>query len=66
MVTDLMTGGDLDRRLRTMVVPGVDPDEIVGMPEADVRFYTAEVALALRHMHQKGIIHRDIKVPPDT
>lgn len=37
---------------------GVHP----GMLEAHAQFYMAEVILALRHMHQKGITHRDIKV----
>lgn len=101
MVTDVMTGGDLDRRIRAIAAAagtaathspggcgpliltsvcmfaiafirhtaraasgksmeawGVHP----GMLEAHAQFYMAEVILALRHMHQKGITHRDIKV----
>jgi serine/threonine protein kinase len=66
-----MHGGDLDRRLRSLAPtsllsdkePGSKPAAVtVGLPEDDARFYMAEVVVALRHMHQRGIIHRDIKV----
>ena len=29
--------------------------------EEDVKFYLAELALALRHLHSIGIIYRDLK-----
>lgn len=29
--------------------------------EQDVKFYLAELALALDHLHQVGIIYRDLK-----
>lgn len=32
-----------------------------GLPENDVRFYAAQIILALEHMHSTGIIYRDIK-----
>ncbi|XP_077237781.1 3-phosphoinositide-dependent protein kinase 1-like isoform X3 [Tasmannia lanceolata] len=32
-----------------------------GLPEAEARFYTAEVVEALEYMHGVGLIHRDIK-----
>lgn len=35
------------------------------MPEERVRFYCAEITLALSHMHQMGFIYRDLK-PPNT
>ncbi len=31
------------------------------LPENEVRFYAAEIYLALRYLHSKGIIYRDIK-----
>ncbi|EKE41765.1 hypothetical protein ENUP19_0051G0012 [Entamoeba nuttalli] len=32
-----------------------------GLPEVDVKFYAAQIVLALEHMHSTGIIYRDIK-----
>jgi serine/threonine protein kinase len=31
-------------------------------PEADVRFYAAQIILALGELHSKGIMHRDLKL----
>ena len=28
-----------------------------------VRFYAACALLAIEHMHRKGVVHRDVKVP---
>ena len=30
-------------------------------PEADARFYAAEILIALQHLHTTGIMHRDVK-----
>lgn len=30
-------------------------------PEDKVRFYTAQIALAIHYLHQKGVIYRDLK-----
>ncbi|KAI9498645.1 kinase-like domain-containing protein [Zychaea mexicana] len=54
MVIDLMLGGDLRFHL----------DRMGPFPEDYVRFYAAEIALALRYLHRKHIVHRDLK--PDN
>ncbi|GAA6000436.1 hypothetical protein JCM10207_008010 [Rhodosporidiobolus poonsookiae] len=54
MVLDLMLGGDLRFHL----------DRLGAMKEDWVRFYVAEMALALGDLHKRGIVHRDIK--PDN
>ncbi|GAA5975855.1 hypothetical protein JCM10908_005303 [Rhodotorula pacifica] len=54
MVLDLMLGGDLRFHL----------DRLGSMKEEWVRFYVAEMALALGDLHKRGIVHRDIK--PDN
>ncbi|KAI9268713.1 kinase-like domain-containing protein [Sporodiniella umbellata] len=53
MVLDLMLGGDLRFRLEKSC-----------LPEDHVRFYAAQIALALDYLHTHNIIHRDIK--PDN
>lgn len=53
MVLGLATAGDLQRAQRR------EPDE--RLPEERVRFYTAEIVLALGYMHQLGLMYRDLK-----
>ena len=48
MVLDLMLGGDLRFHL----------DRLNSMPEDYVRFYAAEVAVSLNHLHSLNIVHR--------
>jgi serine/threonine kinase 32 len=48
MVLDLMLGGDLRFHL----------DRLGIMPEEYVRFYAAEIAVALGHLHSLNIVHR--------
>ncbi len=51
MVLDFLRGGDLFTRLSKEVM----------FTEDDVKFYMAELVLALDHLHALGIIYRDLK-----
>jgi serine/threonine protein kinase len=55
LVIDFMPGGDLHHWLMFR-----NPSHT--FPEARVRMYAAEMALALQCLHAHGIIHRDLKV----
>ena len=50
-VTPFMKGGDLYHKLK---IDGYLPEDLV-------RFYTAQVAIALQHLHEFGIAYRDLK-----
>ena len=39
----------------------LSPSIQVRFTEEDVKFYLAELALALQHLHSLGIIYRDLK-----
>ena len=54
MVIDFLQRGDLERFL--LQFPGRR------FPEHIARFYAAEIVLALKHLHSRGIVHRDLKV----
>ncbi|XP_016062985.1 PREDICTED: ribosomal protein S6 kinase alpha-2 [Miniopterus natalensis] len=51
LILDFLRGGDLFSRLSKEVM----------FTEEDVKFYLAELALALDHLHGLGIIYRDLK-----
>uniref|UniRef100_A0A8C9JXE6 non-specific serine/threonine protein kinase n=1 Tax=Panthera tigris altaica TaxID=74533 RepID=A0A8C9JXE6_PANTA len=51
LILDFLRGGDLFTRLSKEVI----------FTEEDVKFYLAELALALDHLHSLGIIYRDLK-----
>ncbi|XP_018327500.1 ribosomal protein S6 kinase 2 beta isoform X2 [Agrilus planipennis] len=51
LILDFLRGGDLFSRLSKEVM----------FTEEDVKFYLAELALALHHLHSLGIIYRDLK-----
>lgn len=53
-VLDLMLGGDLRFHL----------ERLGSLPEDVVRFYIAQLSCALSYLHEKGIMHRDLK--PDN
>ena len=53
LVLSFLRGGDLDTRLKNEKTKKFD--------EKDAKFYLAEVALALQHLHSLGIIYRDLK-----
>ena len=48
----IYTGGDLHYQLTQRGT----------FTEAEVRFYAAEIALGLDHMHSRNIVYRDLKV----
>ncbi|CAB4068705.1 RPS6KA [Lepeophtheirus salmonis] len=51
LILDFLRGGDLFTRLSKEIM----------FTEEDVKFYLAELALALIHLHSLGIIYRDLK-----
>ncbi|KAG9510039.1 Ribosomal protein S6 kinase alpha-1, partial [Fragariocoptes setiger] len=51
LVLEFLRGGDLFTRLNKEVM----------FTEEDVKFYMAEILLALTHLHSLGIIYRDLK-----
>ncbi|XP_011496245.1 PREDICTED: ribosomal protein S6 kinase 2 beta [Ceratosolen solmsi marchali] len=51
LILDFLKGGDLFSRLSKQLM----------FTEEDVKFYLAELALALDHVHSLGIIYRDLK-----
>eukprot|EP00741_Cyanophora_paradoxa_P003848 tig00000718_g3742.t1 len=51
LVLKFCAGGELFNRLRTEKM----------LAEDQARFYAAEVALAISHLHSLGIVHRDLK-----
>lgn len=53
MVLGLATSGDLQKALNK--APGER------LPEDRVRFYVAEIVLALQYLHQMGLMYRDLK-----
>ena len=53
MVLGLSTAGDLSQQLK------IAPDGC--LPEDRVKFYAAEIVLALIYLHEMGIIYRDLK-----
>ena len=53
LVLDFKRGGDLYTRL--------SKEQCWKLKEADVRFYIAELVLALEHLHKIGVIYRDLK-----
>lgn len=52
IVLELMEGGDLLTRLRS----------IVQFPEPEAKFVFYQIASALNYLHSKNICHRDLKV----
>ena len=52
-VMDYCSGGDFYQMLQRL------PNKVI--PEAAVKFYSAEIVLALEYLHLKGYIYRDLK-----
>ena len=51
MVMDFLNGGELFFHLRRQMT----------FPEYRIKFYAAEIILALETLHKEGIIYRDLK-----
>ncbi|CAJ0946415.1 unnamed protein product, partial [Mesorhabditis belari] len=51
LILDFLRGGDLFTRLSKEIM----------FTEEDVKFYLAELVLALEHLHSLGIVYRDLK-----
>ncbi|KPP70780.1 ribosomal protein S6 kinase alpha-3-like [Scleropages formosus] len=62
LILDFLRGGDLFTRLSKEQIETADylPPQVM-FTEEDVKFYLAELALALDHLHSLGIIYRDLK-----
>ncbi|CAN0426163.1 unnamed protein product, partial [Discosporangium mesarthrocarpum] len=54
MLLELITGGDLQQEVLNQTKDGM-------MSEARVQFYSAEIILALAHLHDLGLMYRDLK-----
>ncbi|GMH65357.1 hypothetical protein TL16_g04179, partial [Triparma laevis f. inornata] len=53
IVLDLVTGGDLHQARKACASRR--------LPEDRMMFYAAEIVLAVDHLHEMGIIYRDLK-----
>jgi len=60
-VLDLLTGGDLFYHL-ALVQESNPSASVTGFPENQARIMLSEVVLALKHLHEHGFVHRDVKV----
>ncbi|EFN76316.1 Protein kinase kin1, partial [Harpegnathos saltator] len=54
LVTELATGGDLCTHIKEQPSGKLD--------ENTARLYTRQLAAALKHMHSRGVVHRDLKM----
>uniref|UniRef100_A0A8C2A705 Ribosomal protein S6 kinase n=1 Tax=Cyprinus carpio TaxID=7962 RepID=A0A8C2A705_CYPCA len=68
LILDFLRGGDVFTRLSkevsiscSKIICTNKPEFHVMFTEEDVKFYLAELALALDHLHNLGIVYRDLK-----
>jgi protein kinase A len=57
LVLEYLAGGELFNRMRRHGALSGGR----GLPDAEARFYAAEIALALRHLHAARIVYKDLK-----
>ena len=64
IIMEYCDGGNLDEFLETQKQLNKGKSKPLYMPQDKIMFYFTQVALGLKHMHDRKLLHRDIK--PDN